>query len=73
LKNAKYLKKYQRIFNYITVAGWRRQRSCIRAVLKKAARWQRRQSGSGGVRKGKTGGGIVAANGLCLLSEGIAT
>ncbi len=33
--------------------------------MKKAARWQGWQSGSGGVRKRKTGGGITAANGLC--------
>jgi hypothetical protein len=46
-------------------AGRGRQRSRIRAVLKKVARWQRQQSGSGGVRKCKTGGGIAAANGLC--------
>jgi hypothetical protein len=46
-------------------AGQRRQRSCIRAVLKKAARWHRGQRGGGGIRKSKTGGGIAAANGLC--------
>jgi hypothetical protein len=46
-------------------AGQRRQRIHIRAVLKKAERWQRRQSGGEGVRKRKTGGGIVAVNGLC--------
>jgi hypothetical protein len=46
-------------------AGRWRQRSRITAVLKKAARWQGRQSGSRGVRKRETGGGIAAANGLC--------
>jgi hypothetical protein len=47
------------------VAGWRQQRSRITAVLKKAAQWQRQQSGSGGIRKREIGGGIAAANGLC--------
>ncbi len=47
------------------VVGQRRQRSRIRVVLKKAAQWQRWQSGSGGIRKRETGGGIVVANGLC--------
>ncbi len=50
-------------------AGRRQQRSRIRAVLKKAAQWQRLQSGGRGVRKPKTGGGIAAASGLCYWRQ----
>jgi hypothetical protein len=47
------------------VAGRRWQRSRIRAVLRKAARWQWWQSGSESIRKHETGGGIEAAKWLC--------